>query len=111
MQENTKNQLIIGATRIVWVIVIVLMSIEDMSAGIIFAIIAGAMDAIIISEFRESDKLTVYDRILSYGNNCLGKTMTFETLADNFEGLYTKRELAEAIYELNQAKKVKVNGH
>lgn len=111
MQEVTKNNLIIAVTRLVWVVVIVLVSIEDFGAGIAFAIICGALDETVISGFRESDKLTIYDRILSYGNNHLGKTMTFETLSDNFDGLYTKQELAEAIYELNHAKVVKVNGY
>jgi hypothetical protein len=37
--------------------------------------------------------------------------MTFETLSDNFDGLYTKDELAEAIHQLNHAKLVTVNGY
>ena len=110
MQENTKNQLIIAASRVVWIIVIILASLDGIWTGMLIAITIGMLDTIVVDGFKLSDRLTIYDRILSFGNSRLNRQLSFGVLKEHFEGLYTEHELAEAVHELQRANVVTVNG-
>ncbi len=108
---EARNIAILTAFRIILSAITIIIAMNDFNFALVFAFAMGAIIVYVDEGFELSEKLTIYDRILSYGNNHLGKTMTFETLSDNFDGLYTKDELAEAIHQLNHAKLVTVNGY
>lgn len=108
---ETRNIAILAAFRIILSAITIIIAMNDFNFALVFAVAMGAIIVYVDEGFELSEKLTIYDRILSYGNNHLGKTMTFEALRDNFEGLYTKDELAEAVYQLNHAKIIKINGY